>query len=67
MNDNTKEKNSSLLRWAAGISILALVVMETVEPLLFEDEKYDTWRIVKIAALFCYTIITVIALRKPRS
>jgi len=54
-------------QWVAGISILVLVVMEAVEPLVFEGKKYDAWRIVKILTLIGYSIITVIALRKSRS
>ena len=48
MNDNSKAKKALPWLWLAVLS--GLVVMEILEPLLFEGEKYDAWRVVKIVA-----------------
>ena len=66
MNDKPKEKRSVLLVWLALISGLVLVLMEILEPLIFEGAKYDAWRIVKIVAWAGFAILPLIQSRKGR-
>jgi hypothetical protein len=64
MSDKPKEKRSPLLLWTAFIPGLVLVLMEILEPLIFEGERYDSWRIVKIVFWGSVAIMTLIQLRK---
>lgn len=64
MSAESKPSKSSVAYWLAGISMAILAVMESVEPFLFEDEKFTFWRITKICILVIMFLQTVLACKK---
>jgi hypothetical protein len=64
MSDELKQTKPSVTVWATIISMTILALMEVVEPILFLDEKYSSWRVVKISILLIVILVSVAAGRK---
>ncbi len=65
MSAESRQSKSSVGYWLTGISIGILAVMESVEPLLFEDEKFTLWRMIKICILVIVFLL-IVSVRKKK-